>query len=328
MNYNELPKIELHLHLDCSLSFEVVKKLKPSISKEEYERDFIAPANCASLQEYIKCAQASIEIMQTAEQLEMVTLDLFRQLKEDNVIYAEIRFAPLQHIMKELNVKQVVEIVNEACSSGIEETGIQAGIILCTLRNFSEEESMETVKLVEDFKGTHVVGFDIAADEMLPVHTHKKAFEYAHKHDIPCTAHSGEARGPESVWETIDQLNPSRIGHGVRSTEDEELLNFIKKNNIHLEVCPTSNIQTGIYSSLGEHSVNKIYQKGISMGINTDGRSLSDVTLGEEYKWLNRYFNWDISHFLQCNEYAIDAAFIDKSAKAKIREKLVKGFEL
>lgn len=328
MDYDKLPKIELHLHLDCSLSFDVVKELKPSITEAEYTRDFIAPANCSSLQEYIKCAQASIEIMQTKEQLEKVTIDLFKQLKEDNVIYAEIRFAPLQHTRRDLNDKQVVEIVNEACTMGIKATGIQVGIILCTLRNFTEEESMDTVNLVEEFKGTNVVGFDIAADEMIPVDNHIKAFKYAHEHDIPCTAHCGEARGPESVWETLNHLHPARIGHGIRSIEDDELIDYLKKNEIHLEICPKSNLQTGVYSSLEEHSVDKIYKKGISIGINTDGRSLSNVTLREEYESLEKIFGWDISHFLQCNQFSIDAAFIDDGAKNKLRGRLIKGFEV
>src|SRR5690554_3965718 len=130
MNFDKVPKIELHLHLDCSLSFDVVKKLNPLISRENYERDFIAPADCTSLQEYIRCAQASISLMQTAEQLELVTLDLFRQLREDHVIYAEIRFAPLQHT-SQLTARQVVETVNAACEKGKMQTGIEAGIILC-----------------------------------------------------------------------------------------------------------------------------------------------------------------------------------------------------
>ncbi|HBX67197.1 MAG TPA: adenosine deaminase, partial [Balneolaceae bacterium] len=125
MNFTSLPKIELHLHLDCSLSYEIVKKLKPEISREEYQQNFIAPANCSSLDEYLKCAQEPIAIMQTKEQLEMVTLDLFHQLQEDNVIYAEIRFAPLQHLEEDLTAEEVVSIVNEATIKGIKETGIE-----------------------------------------------------------------------------------------------------------------------------------------------------------------------------------------------------------
>lgn len=327
MNFDKLPKIELHLHLDCSLSYNVVKHLRPNVTKEEYERDFIAPADCTNLQEYIKCAEASIAIMQTAEELELVTLDLFQQLRKDNVIYAEMRFAPLQHTTL-LSASEVVETINSACEKGIKQTGIEAGIILCTLRHFSEEQSMETVKLAENFKGTHVVGFDIAADELLPIEPHRKAFAFAHEHAIPCTAHSGEARGPESVWETLQNLQPTRIGHGVRSIEDERLLDHLKQENIHLEVCPTSNVQTGIYTSLKQHRADEIYRKGISMGINTDGRSLSNVTLENEYASLHSIFKWNMKHFLTCNQYAVDASFADTELKQKLHERLLEGYKV
>lgn len=325
MNITNLPKIELHLHLDCSLSFDVVKQLRPGTTQAVYKRDFVAPATCTSLQEYIECAEASISIMQTAEQLELVTLDLFRQLKADNVIYAEIRFAPLQHISI-LSATEVVDTVNRACEKGISQTGVEAGIILCTLRNFSETESMQTVKLVEQFKGTKVVGFDIAADELLPIKPHRTAFEYARQHNIPCTAHCGEARGPESVWETLDNLQPSRIGHGVRSIEDGRLMEHLKQHNIHLEICPTSNVRTGIYASVQHHHADSIYRKGVPMSLNTDGRSLSDVSLTEEYTSMHRYFNWGIQEFLTCNLNAIDASFTDAETKARLREKLMRGF--
>lgn len=328
MNFTSLPKIELHLHLDCSLSYEIVKKLKPEISKEQYKQDFIAPANCSSLDEYLKCAQEPIAIMQTKEQLEMVTLDLFQQLQEDQVIYAEIRFAPLQHMKKGLKAEQVVHIVNEATKKGVKETGIEAGIILCTLRHYSEAESMETIKLVEQFKGSHVVGFDIAADETLPIDNHIKAFEYANQQDIPCTAHAGEARGPESVREVLHNFYPSRIGHGVRSLEDDTLMDHLKRQDIHLEVCPSSNVQTGIYESVADHRVDEIYDRGNSMSINTDGRTISNVSLNEEYHSLNKHFDWQTEHFLKCNHYAIDAAFCDEDIKMKLRKKLTDWFKM
>jgi adenosine deaminase len=322
MNIPNLPKIELHLHLDCSLSYEVVKRLQPKTSREEYERDFIAPKNCASLEEYLKCAQAPISIMQTREQLEAVTMDLFQQLKEDNVIYAEIRFAPLQHMKEGLSAKEVVQFVDEATSKGIKDTGIEAGIILCTLRHFSEEESMQTVRLVEQFKNTNVVGFDIAADETLPIDNHIKAFEYARQHGIHCTAHGGEARGPKSVREIMGNFHPSRIGHGVRSIEDQELLNELKKKNIHLEICPTSNVQTGIYDNVTQHRIHEIYMNGNSLSVNTDGRAISNVSLSEEYQKLNQHFDWQIQQFKQINEFAIDAAFCDDATKQKLKKRL------
>ena len=327
MNFTSLPKIELHLHLDCSLSFDVVQKLRPEITREQYKSDFIAPANCSSLDEYLKCAQEPISIMQTKEQLEMVTLDLFNQLQSDHVIYAEIRFAPLQHLEKGLSAAEVVQAVDDATAKGIKDTGIEARIILCTLRHFTEEQSMETVKLVEQFNGSRVTGFDIAADETLPIDNHIKAFEYAHRNKIPCTAHAGEARGAESVKEVLQNFYPARIGHGVRSLEDDALMDHLKEQDIHLEVCPTSNVQTGIYDSVAHHRVHEIYERGNSLSINTDGRTISNVSLIEEYTSLNKHFDWQTEHFLKVNLHAIEAAFCDEETKEKIRRKLTEGFK-
>lgn len=323
--FSDLPKIELHLHLDCSLSFDVVKKLKPSVSRDEYEENFHAPEGCADLKAYIKAAEASIDLMQTREQLELVTLDLFEQLKADNVVYAEIRFAPLQHLKKGLTPDEVVAVVNASVSKGIADTGIQAGIILCTLRHFSEEQSMQTVKLVEAFKDTHVVGFDIAADETLPVDNHVSAFRYAAEHNIHCTAHAGEARGAESVEEVLRLLKPSRIGHGIRSLESQDVIESIKSGNIHLEVCPTSNIQTGVYDDLSSHRITELYDQGVKISVNTDGRALSNVKLTDEYQNLHRHFHWNTREFETCNQNALDAAFASDKVKAAVRKKLNSG---
>jgi adenosine deaminase len=210
MDFSSLPKIELHLHLDCSLSYKVVSQLKPDVSYEDYQRDYVAPAKCTDLADYIARAVKGTDLMQTKEQLRLVTLDLFEQLKADNVIYAEIRFAPLLHIEKGLTPPEVVSTVNDAVTEGIEKTGVAAGIILCTLRHYSESQSMGTVKLVEQFKGTNVVGFDIAADEAgFPIDNHIAAFTYAKAHGINCTAHAGEARGADSVWETLKHFIPA-----------------------------------------------------------------------------------------------------------------------
>ena len=327
MDYSKLPKVELHLHLDCSLSYEVVKKINPGITYEEYRESFIAPPKCYDLVDYLKRAIKGFELMQTKEQLRLVTLDLFEQLKADNVIYAEIRFAPLLHIKQGLTANEVVATIDETVTEGIRITGIEAGLILCTLRNFNEDQSMDTVKLAHQFRGTNVVGFDIAGDEAgFPVAHHVAAFQYAQAKGICCTAHAGEAKGPESVWETVRRFHPQRIGHGVRSSEDNVLLEFLKKEDIHLEVCPTSNIQTNVYEKIEDHSADKIYHSGVSMSINTDCRTISDTTLTMEYGIMEKIFNWKEEHFLKCNLEAIEHSFCSKDKKEKLTEKLISGF--
>ncbi len=327
MNYQLLPKIELHLHLDCSLSYKVVQQLDPGISLQEYQKSFIAPPKCTDLADYISRAVKGFELMQTKEQLRLVTLDLFEQLAADNVIYAEMRFAPLQHIYKGLTPAEVVEAVNDAVEEGITKTGVQARIILCTLRHYTATQSMETVKLVKQFKGRYVAGFDIAADEAgFPIDNHIEAFQFAKASHIHCTAHAGEAKGAESVWETLQHFHPSRIGHGVRSAEDEKLLQFLKKENIHLEVCPSSNIQVNVFDAIENHPADKIYKAGVSMSISTDARTITPVTLSGEYELMEKVFNWKKEHFLQCNLEAVRHAFCEDSLKEQLKEKIIAAF--
>jgi adenosine deaminase len=322
-----LPKVELHLHLDCCLSFEVVSRLQPQISKEAYRREFVAPAKCLDLADYLSRTHSSIRLMQTERGLRLVTADLFRQLERDRVIYAELRFAPLQHLESGLSPTQVVEIVEAAVTRGIEETGIEARLILCTLRHFSPEQSMTTAKLVEAFRGSRVAALDIAADEAgFGVAAHIGAFDYARRHGLRCTAHAGEAKGPESVRETLAHFTPSRIGHGVRSIEDPQLIVKLKAEHIHLEVCPSCNVQIDIFDTYADHPVDKLYRAGVSLGINTDTRTLTDVSLCVEYERLRDTFGWRSDNFLACNRMALAAAFLEDDKKEALGHKLTQGY--
>jgi adenosine deaminase len=321
------PKIELHLHLDCSLSYQVVHRIDPSITEEIYRRDFIAPARCTNLADYISRAVRMVNLMQTREQLRLATLDVFDQLKKDNVIYAEIRFAPLLHLQKGLTPEAVVAAVDDAVEEGIRTTGIQAGILLCTLRHFTPEQSMETAKLVEKFRNKHVVGLDIAGDEAgYPIDNHVAAFQYALAHGLHITAHAGEAAGPKSVWETLHNFHPSRIGHGVRSVEDSALVGYLKANHILLEVCPTSNLQTNMYPDIASHPVDRLYRNGVELGINTDCRTISNTSLDQEYAQLIHTFHWTKEDFLRCNGQALDHAFTSDAVKTHLRARLREGY--
>jgi adenosine deaminase len=324
---SSLPKVELHLHLDCSLSFGVVNQLRPDISETEYKQVFILPEKCLDLADALKNTSKVKALMQTEEALKEVVKDLFVQLRRDNIIYAELRFAPLNHLEKGLSPEEVVEIVAESVKESIQSTGIRAGIILCTVRRYDEEQSMQTIKLVEKYiKHTDIVGFDIASDETIPIDCHKKAFEYAIKKDIPRTAHAGEARGAESIWETIRYCKPQRIGHGVRSIEDEQLIEFIVKNRIHLEICPSANIVTNVFDKYSDHPIDFLYSTGVSVGVNSDGKTLINVSLTDEYMKLANVFDWKEEHFYNCNRNALEHAFISNSDKEELNSLLYSGY--
>jgi adenosine deaminase len=323
-----LPKVELHLHLDCSLSYEVVKKIDPSVTEADYLQDFIAPPKCDDLVDFLKRAVKGFSLMQTKEALELVVQDVFQQLKADNCLYAEIRFAPFLHTEKELTPYEVVQTVEAATAAAVKQTGVEARLILCTLRHYSSEQSMATVKLVEQFKDTYVAGFDIAGDEAgCPVTNHVAAFKYAREKGIFITAHAGEASGPASVWETLERFKPSRIGHGARSIEDAGLVNHLKEKRIHLEICPSCNVQTSMYDQYKDHPVDQLKKQGVSLNINTDCRTIVNVTLSNEYSKLQQTFGWTKENFLECNINALKAAFISDELKATLINKLKEGYK-
>jgi len=328
MDWKRLPKVELHLHLDCSPSYAVVSQLDPSITLDDYRTTFVAPAKCVNLADCLTRADQGVALMQTEEQLRLVTLDIFEQLLIDNVIYAEIRFAPLLHTEKGLSPHQVVASVNSTTEEAIRNTGIEARLILCTLRHFSSQQSLQTVHLVEDFRGTCVAGFDLAADEAgYPIDAHIPAFQSAFDKGIPCTAHAGEAGGPESVWETLEYFHPSRLGHGVRSIEDPLLLDHLREHQVHLEVCPTCNIQIDIYPTYLDHPIDRLFRAGISIGVNTDTRTMTNITLNQEYEKLSRTFGWEAQDFYRCNLNALEAAFLPDEVRAGLLTRLTNGYQ-
>ena len=329
MDFSKFPKVELHLHLDCSLSYSVVSRLNPKITYEEYLETFFISDKCTNLTEGLMCAIREIELMQTEDALRLVTMDLFEQLKQDNILYVEIRFAPLLHTEQGLSAEDVVAIVEAATHTASQKTGIEARLILCTLWHYSQAQSLETVKLVAQFKDTYVSGFDIAGDERsFPIDAHIPAFEYAAAHNIPCTAHAGEGRGPERVWEVLRKFRPRRLGHGVRSIEDPALMEHLRKHNIHLEICPTSNVKTDIYKTIADHPIRNFYDSGFSIGINADSHTLVGVTLTQEYEKLHQTFDWGKEQFLQCNLNALKAAFIPEEVQRPLMDRLVEAYQI
>ena len=316
----QMPKVELHSHLDCTLSFDVVRQLAPETTEREYWENYVAPAKCTSLAHYLERTRNGVMLQQSQRALQLVVQDLFRQLARENVIYTEIRFAPFLHTTAGLTVETVVETVASACDKAVDDSVIEAQLILCTLRHFTAEQSLRTAELVHAFAGTRVVAFDIAGDEAgYSLQAHEAAFRFANKRSIPITAHAGEAAGADSVWQTLQTCQPTRIGHGVHSIENPKLIDELRRRQIHLEICPICNVQTGAVASLETHPVNRLFEEGVSIGINTDSRGITNTTLTKEYESLARIFDWTADHFRTCNHHALDASFLPDEKKVQLK---------
>ena len=317
MDLRALPKIELHSHLDCALGFDAVHAIDHRISRDEYEARFVAPRQTESLAEYLTYTFNYRNILQSEGALRIAVQDVFAQMQQENVIYGELRFAPLVHAAEELDPEEVVRTVADETVTQIAMTGIEASVILCTLRDFSATQSMQTAELVRLFAPTTpVAAFDIAGDEVAhPLERHLRAFHSVRAAGLGITVHAGEAGGPESVREALDHTGTRRIGHGVHSIEDATLVDRLIRERIHLEICPICNVQTHAVASMEDHPVDRLYRRGVSVGISTDTRGVTANSLTEEYETLQRVFGWTLEDFGRVNRYALEAAFIDDEVR-------------
>lgn len=328
MDIHSLPKIELHSHLDCALSFDAVHAIDQSITREDYDTRFVAPRQCESLAEYLTYTFNYRKVLQTEAALRIAVQDVFAQMQKENVIYAELRYAPLVHLEEGLTPEEVVRTVADETSTQIAITGIEATVILCTLRDATREQSRQVADLVREFARTTPVGaMDIAGDEIAYTLTHHlAAFHAVRAAGLGITVHAGEAAGPESVIEALDYTGTRRIGHGVRSIEDDALVDCLRKEQVHLEICPICNIQTSAAPSLNQHPVDALYRRGVRLGISTDTRGVTATSLTKEYETLQTTFGWTLEDFGRVNRYALEASFASEEIKGSLAAELDEAY--
>lgn len=303
-----MKKVELHLHLDGSIRPSTISEIL-NINLEEAKKLSTIETKCASLKEYLTKFDIPLKIMQTKENLERVAFELAQDLQKDDVIYAEIRFAPNKHLKSGLTLDEVVT----AILKGLSQVPIKTNLILCMMRGDSYEQNLKVIKLAKKYLNHGVVAIDLAGSEAsYPVNLYQELFEIAQKENIPFTIHAGEADEPLSVINAIN-LGAKRIGHGVRAIESEKVLKLIKEKNITLEVCPKSNLDTNMYEKLSNHPIKKLYDMGLLVTINTDNRTVSNTNLTKSYQDLQEVFSFTKQDFLKMNENALQSAFLNQA---------------
>lgn len=308
MNLKKLPKIELHLHLDGSV--------RPSTALElgNIKKTDLVANKCDNLQEYLSKFDKVNTILQTSANLERVAYELALDLKEENVIYAEIRFAPTKHLKNNLSIDNVIESVLK----GIKKVDVKINLILCLMRGEDEKTNLKVVSSALKYLNKGVCGIDLAgAENLYKTSEYKNLFSYIKKQNIPFTIHAGEADGVDSIKSAIE-FGAKRIGHGVRCIEDNLLIDKIIKEKIVLEICPTSNIQTKVVDDIKNHPIYDLYQKGVMVTINTDNKTVSNVSLTDEYEKLYSTFNFSEDDFINMNKNAVFSAFITEKEKQKL----------
>jgi adenosine deaminase len=348
------PKVLLHDHLDGGLRpatiIELARDQKydglPTTDPSELARWFHASAASGSLSLYLRGFAHTIAVMQTADALERVAYECGEDLAHDGVVYAEVRYAPVFSTQGGLNLEQVVDAVVRGFERAEGRYPITLRQIICAMRD--RTDSLEMAELAISFRERGIVGFDIAGEEAgHPPKAHLEAFQLCRRENFSITIHAGEAFGPRSIWQALQYCGAHRVGHGVRLIEDMAIVDpgagapgreatvvklgllaaYIRDKRIPLELCPSSNVDTGAVPSLEDHPIRHFMEQRFRVTVNTDNRLMSDVTLSEEFRRLSRAFALTLDDVEKLTLNAMKSAFIGYDERlAHIYGKIKPGF--
>ncbi|HEX5205476.1 adenosine deaminase [Paractinoplanes rhizophilus] len=341
------PKALLHDHLDGGLRPQTVLELAdavghplPAGDAEALGAWFVAAADSGSLERYLETFAHTVAVMQTEAGLHRVARECALDLAADGVVYAEVRYAPEQHLESGLSLDAVVDAVNSGFVDGCAEAAalgrpIRVGVLLTAMRHAAR--SQEIAELAVRYRDAGVVGFDIAGAEAgFPPTRHLDAFEYLQRENFHFTIHAGEAFGLPSIWQAIQWCGADRLGHGVRLVDDitgspaagdavlGRLAAYVRDKRIPLELCPSSNVQTGAAASIAEHPIGLLHDLRFRVTVNTDNRLMSGTSMSREMTLLSEAFGWGWSELQWLTINAMKSAFIPYDERLAIITEIIK----
>ena len=336
------PKALLHDHLDGGLRPRTVIELAaaqhydalPTTDEAALCEWFKRGANRHDLTLYLETFAHTVGVMQTADALTRVAAECAEDLADDGVVYAEVRFAPELHVNNGLSLDEVTEAVVRGFAEGSAGRGIRIGTLCTAIRTATH--SLEIAELAVRWRDRGVVGFDIAgAEKGYPPTQHLDAFEYCQRENFHFTIHAGEAFGPKSIWEAIQHCGAERLGHGVRIRDDIShdadgretlglLAAYVRDRRIPLEVCPSSNVHTGVSPTIREHPIKMLADLRFRVTVNTDNRLMSGCSMTSEMAALADAFGWGLDRMRWLTINAMKSSFLPYDERLEIIEGVIK----
>lgn len=328
MDINKLPKVELHCHLDGSLRVETVIELakEEGIALDSYEYDYVknlltVGENCSSLDEYLEKFDLPNMVLQTKENLRRAAFELLEDAAKENIKYIEIRFAPIFHTKKGLELEEIIESVIEGISDAEKLYDIKGNVIISCIRGLDLEHVYDSIEAGSKFLGKGVVAIDLAATEKEDfAYEYVDAMKLAKEKGFRITIHAGETGFGKNVRDAITLLGAERIGHGVFIYNDKEAYDLVKNRGVTLEMCPKSNIDTKAVNRYSNHPIYNYHKEGIKVNISTDNRTVSNVTLNEETNNVLNTFNITLDEYREIYINSVQASFCDDKTKEKLIE--------
>ncbi len=335
------PKVLLHDHLDGGVRPQTIVEIAaevghtlPANDAESLERWFTESADSGSLERYLETFDHTVAVMQTSAAITRIAHECVQDLAADGVVYAEIRYAPEQHLSAGLTLDEVVSAVQAGFDSGMAETGIVVRQILTAMRH--QARSREIAELSVAWRDRGVAGFDIAGAEAgYPPTRHLDAFEYLQRNNAHFTIHAGEAFGLPSIWQAIQWCGADRLGHGVRIIDDIEVADdgsvtlgrlaaYVRDKRIPLEMCPFSNLQTGAVDSIADHPIGLLAKLRFRVTVNTDNRLMSGTSMTREFAALSEAFGYGVADLEWFTVNAMKSAFLPFDERLALINNVIK----
>ncbi|MBN1178826.1 MAG: adenosine deaminase [Anaerolineae bacterium] len=326
----KLPKIDLHRHLEGSLRLTTLAEIAqehgidlPAQGTEEL-RPYVQVTNQdTSFHQFLAKFQLLRRFYRSQQAVERIAYEAVADAADDNIRYLELRFNPVALSRNQnFSLDEVTRWVCHSIERAQEDYDTMVRLILQIGRDESLKIAEEIAELAVAYQSLGVVGIDLAGDEVnYPPQRFAPVFQRASREGLGITVHAGEAGGADNVHAAVQLLNATRIGHGVRVVENSEVVRFVRERGVVLEVCPTSNLLTGVVRSLTHHPLPDLFSLGIKVTINTDDPSVCDTTLSDEYMVAINVSNLNLDHIQLALFNAIDAAFLTDAEKHTLRRK-------
>lgn len=316
---NKLSKIDLHCHLDGSLSRDFVEAMQGrSVDRKELQVD----PDCRSLAEYLEKFELPLQCLQTKEGLEKAGYDFIKEVAKENVRYVEVRFAPNLSKEEGLEVEEILEAVLRGLEKGKQEYGVSYQVIVCAMRHHTEEENWSMIKAASAYLGKGVCAADLAGNEAaFPMEEFMGLFQKVKEIGMPFTIHAGECGRAENIRQSIE-AGAVRIGHGIAMKGCKDLLKLCQEKQIGIEMCPISNLQTKAVKSEEDYPLREFLDAGLLVTINTDNRTVSGTTITKELEFVREHYGVSEREWIQMMRNALKVSFADKETK----ELLMKGW--
>ena len=340
-DFIQYPKVLLHDHLDGGVRPQTVIELAaeygykglPTSDVDDLSRWFHRGAKRNDLVLYLETFAHTVGVMQDRDAIERVSFECARDLANDGVVYAEVRMAPELCTEKGLTLDEVMKAILDGFRRGSAGTDLTIYAICSAMRTAAR--SLEIAELAVRWRDEGVVGFDIAGAEAgYPPTRHLEAFNHVQRENFHTTIHAGEAFGLPSIWEAVQLCGAERLGHGVRIVDDitgepgneqlGRLAAFVRDRRIPLELCPTSNVNTGVCGSIAEHPIGMLRRLRFRVTVNTDNRLMSNTSMSKEFAQLSEAFGWGVDDFEWLTVNAMKSAFAPFPERLRIISGLIK----